>query len=58
MNRKEAYALGYYLGRSEGSYNLMDLDQLEDTIRYEFKLGYDSGVSDYCLLDCEKELEN
>jgi hypothetical protein len=53
MSRKEAYALGYYYGRSEGSYGLIDLDEMEDTIRHEFKLGYDSGVSDYCLSEAE-----
>jgi hypothetical protein len=56
MNRKEAYALGYYYGRAEGSYGLIDLDEMEDTIRYEFKLGYDSGVSDYCLFEADKEV--
>ena len=52
MNSKQAYALGYYYGRVEGSYGLIDLDEMEDTIRHEFKLGYDSGVMDFCL---EKE---
>lgn len=55
LSRKQAYALGYYYGRVEGSYGLFDLDSLEDTIRYEFKLGYDSGVTDFCLNDIEKE---
>jgi len=54
MNTKEFYALGYYYGRAEGSYGLFDLDSLSDTERYEFKLGYDSGVTDYCLLDVEE----
>jgi hypothetical protein len=54
MNRKEAYALGYYFGRAEGSYGLIDFDDWEDTIRHEFKLGYDSGVADYCLNDIEE----
>lgn len=53
MNTKQAYALGYYFGRSEGSYELFDLDSLSDISRNEFKIGYDSGVSDYCLLDLE-----
>ena len=56
MNNKESYALGYYYGRSEGSY-LFDLDSLSDTERYEFKLGYDSGVADYCLIDIEEITE-
>ncbi len=54
MNRKQAYALGYYFGRAEGSYGLIDFDDWEDTISHEFKLGYDSGVTDYCLNDIEE----
>jgi hypothetical protein len=54
MNRKQAYALGYYYGRAEGSYGLIDFDDWEDTIRHEFKLGYDSGVADYCLNDIDE----
>lgn len=53
MNAKEAYALGYYYGRVEGSYGLLDLDDFTDQERHEFKLGYESGVSDYCLCDAE-----
>lgn len=55
MNIKEAYALGYYYGRSEGSYGLFDLDKFSNQERHEFKLGYDSGVADYCLNDIEEE---
>jgi hypothetical protein len=54
MNSKQAYALGYYYGRAEGSYGLIDFDDWEDTIRHEFKLGYDSGVADSCLIDIEE----
>lgn len=55
MNKgKEAYALGYYFGRAEGSYGFLDLDQFSDIERHEFKLGYDRGVSDYCDYDEEK----
>ena len=55
MNKgKEAYALGYYFGRAEGSYGFLDLDQFNDIERHEFKLGYDRGVSDYCDYDEEK----
>jgi hypothetical protein len=54
MDTKQAYALGYYYGRAEGSYGLFDLDSLSDCNRYEFKIGYDAGVTDYCLLDLEE----
>ena len=57
MNGKEAYALGYYFGRAEGSYGLIDFDEWEDTIRHEFKLGYDSGVADYCLNEIDEVTE-
>jgi len=57
MNTKESYALGYYYGRSEGSYGLFDLDRLNDQERYEFRLGYDRGVSDYCELDTDQDDE-
>jgi hypothetical protein len=54
MNRKEAYALGYYYGRAKGSYGYIDFDEMEDTIRHEFRLGYDRGVADYCEFDIEE----
>jgi len=54
MNRKEAYALGYYYGRAKGSYGYIDFDEMEDTICHEFRLGYDRGVADYCELDIEE----
>lgn len=54
MNAKQAYALGYYYGRYQGSYEYFDLDSLTDNNRYEFKNGYDSGVTDYCILDLEE----
>ena len=57
MDRKQAYALGYYYGRAEGSYGYIDFDDMEDTIRREFKLGYDSGVADYCLNDIDEVTE-
>lgn len=56
MNTKEAYALGYYYGRSEGSYGLLDLDQFNDLEKHEFKLGYDRGVFDYSVIDAEEAL--
>ena len=49
----EAYALGYYYGRSEGSYGMLDLDQFSDAENHAFKLGYDRGVFDYCVCDIE-----
>ena len=55
MNAKEAYALGYYYGRAEGSYGFLDLDQFSDIERHEFKLGYDRGVFDYSVCDIEEE---
>jgi hypothetical protein len=55
MNNKESYALGYYYGRSKGSYSLFDLDALNELEYYEFQSGYDSGVADYCLIDIEEE---
>jgi hypothetical protein len=54
MNAKESYALGYYYERSEGSYGLLDLDRFNDQERYEFRLGYDRGVADYCEFDTEE----
>jgi hypothetical protein len=57
MNAKESYALGYYYGRSKGSYGLIDFDDFTDDARYEFKLGYDRGVADYCELDIEEVTE-
>ena len=53
MNAKESYALGYYYGRSEGSYGLIDLDMFSDQARHEFRLGYDRGVFDYSICDVE-----
>lgn len=47
----EAYALGYYYGRAEGSYGLLDLDHFSDAEHHAFKLGYDRGVADYCDFD-------
>jgi hypothetical protein len=58
MNAKQAYALGYYYGRAEGSYGLLDLDQFSDEERHEFRIGYDSGVSDYCEMDTINYLED
>jgi hypothetical protein len=49
MGSKKAYALGYYYGRALGSYGYEDLDNLSDIELHEFKMGYDSGVSDYCM---------
>lgn len=49
MNKKQAYALGYYYGRALGSYDYQDFDHMDDIQVYEFKQGYDSGVTDYCL---------
>jgi hypothetical protein len=54
MNDKQSYALGYYYGRYAGSYEYFDIDSLTDSARYEFKIGYDSGVTDYCLFDLEE----
>lgn len=49
----EAYALGYFYGRAEGSYGMLDLDHFSDAENHAFKLGYDRGVADYC--DCDME---
>jgi hypothetical protein len=57
MNTKESYALGYYYGRAEGSYGLIDLDKFSDQERHEFRLGYDAGVADYCNLDTDQDDE-
>jgi|APCry1669189369_1035219.scaffolds.fasta_scaffold190816_2 hypothetical protein len=54
----ESYALGYYYGRAEGSYGLLDLDQFSDAERHAFKLGYDRGVTDYCEYDTVNYLED
>jgi hypothetical protein len=56
MNTKEAFALGYFYGRSEGSYGLLDLDQFSEEAKYEFKLGYERGVFDYSVCDTEGEI--
>jgi hypothetical protein len=56
MSEKEAYALGYYYGRAEGSYGLLDLDQFTDKERHEFRLGYDRGVFDYSVCDTQEEV--
>jgi hypothetical protein len=55
MTPKSAFALGYYYGRAFGSYDLFNIDLLTDSDRYEFKQGYDSGVTDYSILDIEEE---
>ena len=49
----EAYALGYYYGRAEGSYGMLDLDHFSDSENHSFKLGYDRGVADFCEHDME-----
>ena len=42
-----AYAVGYFHGRSEGVYR----DNLyEGDLRHFYKQGYDSGVADYCVV--------
>jgi hypothetical protein len=59
MKAKQAYALNYYYGRALGSYGYEDLDNLSDIELHEFKMGYDFGVSDYCMdLDDNEEEEN
>jgi hypothetical protein len=50
-----AYALGYYYGRSEGSYGMLDLDDFGDSEHHCFKSGYDRGVSDFCDFDMENQ---
>ena len=54
-NEVVAYALGYYYGRAEGSYGLIDLDHFSDAENHAFKLGYDRGVSDFCDHDMENQ---
>jgi len=56
MDIKEAYAMGYYYGRAEGSYEFLDLDRFNDQEKHEFKLGYDRGVTDYCVFDVKEEV--
>lgn len=41
----ESYALGYYHGRAYGQ---EDAPVDDDTLRWAYRLGYDSGVADYC----------
>jgi hypothetical protein len=57
MGSKKAYALGYYYGRALGSYGYEDLDNLSDIELHEFKMGYDHGVSDYCMEEEEEDLQ-
>lgn len=44
-----AFAQGYYQGRVYGEY--IDPPFEQDQERHLFKLGYESGVSDYCYFD-------
>lgn len=52
-NLAEAYALGYFDGRSKG----VDTNPYEydDTCRFLYTQGYERGVADYCELDTEDE---
>ena len=55
VKEKDSYALGYYYGRALGSYGSVDFDEFTDKEHYEFKQGYDRGVTDYCLIDVENK---
>ena len=44
----QAYALGYYDGRSEGVEENMYHDEES---RHWYRLGYDAGVADYCAIE-------
>ena len=52
MNEYEAYALGYYDGRSQGVENNI---YQESKLRVMYTMGYERGVADYCFLDILKE---
>ena len=47
----EAYALGYYDGRSFGEIQRPRLEDEPSNLFY--KQGYDAGVSDFCNFDME-----
>jgi hypothetical protein len=49
----EAYAVGYFYGRAEGSYGQTDFDYMSESETHSFKLGYDRGVSDFCDYDMD-----
>lgn len=45
------YALGYYQGRALGCFENGTYENMTDHHKCLFKLGYDSGVADFCELD-------
>jgi hypothetical protein len=45
------YALGYWQGRSSGYFENGTYENMSDFHKHLYKLGYDSGVADYCELD-------
>jgi hypothetical protein len=51
MTEKHAYALGYYYGRTLGTYEYFDLDALNSDEQIEYKLGYENGMDDHELND-------
>jgi hypothetical protein len=53
LNIKDAfaYALGYYHGRALGEFENGTYENMSDKQQHLFKIGYDSGVADYCELD-------
>ena len=46
------YGLGYYDGRHRGE--SLNSDVWPDLLRHAYKVGYDSGVADYCRLDVDE----
>ena len=45
------YALGYWQGRACGHFENGTYENMTDTHRYLYKIGYDAGVADYVELD-------
>jgi hypothetical protein len=45
------YALGYWQGRTWGSFENGTYESMCDKHQYFYKCGYDAGVADYAELD-------
>ena len=57
MNKEYWFARGYFDGRSEGSIDESIPELVSGEFYHSYKLGYDTGVTDYCALDLT-ELKN
>jgi hypothetical protein len=51
------YALGYWQGRACGNFENGSYESFSEDGKNLYKIGYDSGIADYCELDADNYLE-